>query len=102
VISTTVALVTSAVRDDWVQDEIICPRIPDVLVNPISGESSVCSVPIGVQLTAPAIEGIANAHNAVTAAKSRTPFFDNFFISMLLVSRGKRRDEWFGPSAPAS
>ena len=32
-------------------------------------------------LAAEATDGIANAHNAIAAAKSRTPFFENFFIS---------------------
>ena len=30
-------------------------------------------------------------------AKSKTLFLENFFISILLVSPGKCRDEWFGP-----
>jgi hypothetical protein len=56
-------------------------------------------VPSGSQEIAPAVVGSANAHNAIAAAKSKTPFFENFFMSMLLVSPGKRRDEWFGPTS---
>src|ERR1700709_2842044 len=76
VISRFAALETVAVNDVPPHDEMAGPSSV-VVVNPKFGESSVCSEPIVPQLAAEAINGIAKAHNAITTAKSRKPFFDN-------------------------
>jgi hypothetical protein len=39
---------------------------------------------MGAQLAAEAIDGIANAHTANAPTKSKTPFFENFFITYSL------------------
>jgi hypothetical protein len=80
VISKFCADETFAVNDDRVQLEVRPPTAV-VLVNARFGESSVCSEPTTPQLAAEAIDGITNAHNAITPAKSNTPFLDNFFIT---------------------
>jgi hypothetical protein len=87
------ALRTSAVNDEAVHFDTIWRPLWLVLVNPKSGESSVVSRPSGAQLAAGAVDGIASAHSAIAAVKSKTPFLENFFISMLLVSPDRCRDE---------
>ena len=44
-------------------------------------DESIVWEPDGLQFSAEAIDGIAKAHSAITAAKSRTLFFDNFFMT---------------------
>jgi hypothetical protein len=93
------ALTTFAVNDERVQLEVTRPNDGFVLVNPTLGECSVVSSPTGLQLAAEAIDGIAKAQNAIAAAKSKTPFLENFFMSTTpCESRQGRRDEWFGPN----
>jgi hypothetical protein len=70
----TAALLTSVVNVESVHCEVIAPTTGTVVVNSRSGEWSVCAVPITPQLAAEAIDGITNAHTAITPAKSTTPF----------------------------
>jgi hypothetical protein len=44
-------------------------------------EVSVCSELTGPQFDAEVIDGIANAHTAIAAMKSKTLFFEGFFIT---------------------
>jgi hypothetical protein len=84
------------------------PKPPAVLNNTrllALGESRTVvagNVPPGStnQLAADATPGNANAHNDRTPAKSKTLFFDNFFIIKLLVSPSHHsRDKWLGPTS---
>jgi hypothetical protein len=68
---------TVAVNCDTEHDDVIA-----ALENPVLAESSVCSELTTLQFTAEAIDGIANAHTAIAAAKSKTLFLENFFMSI--------------------
>jgi hypothetical protein len=75
------ALLTSTVNVELVHCEVTAPTSGTVVVNSRSGEWSVCAVPTVPQLDAEAIDGITNAHTAITPAKSTTPFLENFFMT---------------------
>src|ERR1044071_433344 len=64
------ALRTSVVHDELAHDELMLPNGLDA-ENARSGESSVCSVPIGPQLAAITADGAARVHVAIAAAKSK-------------------------------
>ncbi len=76
VIVKAAAFRTSTANVDSLHSVLIGPRSGLMVVNPRSGEWAVCSVPMTPQLAAEDIAGMANAHTAVTPAKSDTPFLE--------------------------
>jgi hypothetical protein len=69
--------------------------------NPVLDESNVWAEPTTDQLAAEAIDGIANAHTAIAAAKSKALFVENFFMSNTpCESRQNAETIILVPSAP--
>jgi hypothetical protein len=97
VISRFAELVTFAVSDVLAHIVNNAPAAV-VAVYPRLDESSVWCEPTTVQLAAEAIDGMTKAHNAIAVTERNTPFFENFFMSILLVGPGSAETDDLIPS----